>query len=125
MKKALLIVGHGSKSGDAVKVFEQIVDLVKSRSGFDAVAGAYMELSQPGISETVDYLAQEGAGIIIIAPYFLYEGMHIKRDIPDIIAGMLRKYPDIEFRLAKPIGFEPVLADIILNRAEEALAGKK
>ena len=120
MKKSLLIVGHGSKSADAVKAFDQIINVVREKSKFDHVAGAHMELSKPSIDEVVDNLAIEKSKQIIVAPYFLYEGMHIKKDIPEIIEKMSKKYPDIDFKMARPIGFEPVLADIILKRAEEA-----
>ena len=34
MKKALLIVGHGSKSRDAVDVFDKLVDLIKQKGKY-------------------------------------------------------------------------------------------
>ena len=37
MKKSLLIVGHGSKSADAVKAFDQIINVVREKSKFDHV----------------------------------------------------------------------------------------
>ena len=61
--------------------------------------------------------------MIIIAPYFLYEGMHIKHDIPEIIGALSEKYREIRFTIARPIGFEPVMAEIILKRADAALGG--
>jgi len=122
MTKGLLVVGHGSRSEDAVAVFRQIVDEVRGRGVFAYVEGAHMELAEPGIEEMVKLLAGKNVNEIIIAPYFLYEGMHLKKDIPDIIAQLVADYPDIEFRMAKPIGFEPVLADILLKRVSEIKA---
>lgn len=119
MERALLVVGHGSRSEDAVAVFRQIVDEIRSRGVFTHVEGAHMELAQPGIEETVKLLADKNIREIIIAPYFLYEGVHLKKDIPDIIAQLVADYPEIEFKMAKPIGFEPVLADILLKRVSE------
>jgi len=120
MKKAMLVVGHGSRSDEAGKVFDEIIRLVKEKSGYDLVAGAHMELSEPTIERAVEILATENPSVIIIAPYFLYEGMHIKKDIPDIISALSKKYEKITFRIAKPIGFEPVLADIMIRRADSA-----
>lgn len=120
MKTAMLIVGHGSKSRDAVNAFEKLVALIKEKNRYEIVAGAHMELAEPGIIETVDEIAKQDPEMIIIAPYFLYEGMHIKKDIPEMIEDMRKKYPRIKFKFAKPIGFEPMLADIILKRAAEA-----
>jgi sirohydrochlorin ferrochelatase len=122
MERGLLVVGHGSRSEDAVAVFRQIVDEVRSRGTFTHVEGAHMELAEPGIEEMVKLLADKNVNEIIIAPYFLYEGVHLKKDIPDIIAQLVSDFPDIEFRMAKPIGFEPVLADILLKRVSEIIA---
>ena len=120
MKKFLLIVGHGSRSEDAVKVFNQLVEEVRKKGIYDHVDGAHMEMTKPGIKEMAGELAEKKPDMIIIAPYFLYEGIHIKKDIPEIISELTLTYPEIEFKMARPIGFEPCLADIILNRAEEA-----
>ena len=121
MKRSLLIVGHGSKSEDAVDVFNRIIDLAREISDYDFVEGAHMELAEPDVERVVHELNQRNTTEIIIAPYFLYEGMHIKRDIPAIIETLSREYPHIDFKLSKPIGYEPVLADIILKRAQEAV----
>ncbi len=118
MKKALLIVGHGSKSGDAVAVFQQMVQAVRARGEFDCVEGAHMEMAKPSLDEAVHSFSLQDVDEIIVVPYFLYEGMHIKRDIPEMIDRLKREFPHIDFKIAKPIGFEPALVDIILKRAE-------
>jgi sirohydrochlorin cobaltochelatase len=121
MKDAILVVGHGSRSVDAVGVFRQIVDEVRKKSGFTFVEGAHMELAEPRIEDVVSDLASREINRIIITPYFLYEGIHLKKDIPGIISMLSEKYPAIEFRLARAIGFEPVMADILLSRAMEKI----
>jgi len=119
MQRGLLVVGHGSRSADAVDVFRRIVDEVRNKSSFNYVEGAHMELAEPGIEEMVKLLADKNVNEIVIAPYFLYEGMHLKKDIPEIISKLVSEYPEIEFRMARPIGFEPVMADILLKRVSE------
>jgi sirohydrochlorin ferrochelatase len=79
-----------------------------------------MELASPDIEETVKIIAEKNILQIIIVPYFLYEGNHIKFDIPEIIEKLKVKYPEIVFKFGKPIGFEPALADILIKRAQEA-----
>ncbi|MCP4131753.1 MAG: hypothetical protein GY754_12310 [bacterium] len=121
MKRSLLVVGHGSRSEDAVSVFNKIVALIKQKSDFDSVEGAHMELAKPGIHDVIEKLVGDEVGEVIIAPYFLYEGIHYKEDIPEIVEKLSQKYPEINFILAKPIGFEPLLADVILKRAADAV----
>ncbi len=119
MKKALLVVGHGSKSSDAVAVFDRMIGLIREKSEFQFVAGAHMELAEPGIDAAVAELAAMNVSSICIAPYFLYEGMHYKRDIPGIIEKLASRYSGITFKLAKPIGYEPLLADVVLSRVKD------
>jgi len=120
MKRSLVVLGHGSRSEEAVQVFKMIVAEIEKKSSFDIVKGAHMELAEPQLDDTVESLVENGMNMIIIAPYFLYEGMHIKKDIPEMIEHLSEKYPHVDIRLARPIGFEPVLADIVLKRADEA-----
>ena len=118
MKNALLIIGHGSRSISAQDTFNKMVGLVREKSdGYDIVEGAHMEICEPSIIDVVDKLVNEGINDIVMVPYFLYEGIHIKEDIPNIIDKLIKKYDDINIRLGKPIGVEPLLADVILKRA--------
>jgi sirohydrochlorin cobaltochelatase len=121
MKEILLIVGHGSRSKDAQETFNSVVDMVrvKSENEFFKVDGAHMELAHPSIEEKVKALAAQGVNRILMVPYFLYEGIHIKEDIPELIEKLNEEYPKIEFRLGRPIGKEPLLADLLINRGKE------
>ncbi|MDP4209848.1 MAG: CbiX/SirB N-terminal domain-containing protein [Bacteroidota bacterium] len=120
MKKvAVLIVGHGSKSAAAVKDFEGIVECVRAKGEYETVLGAHMELASPSIQESVDALYAEQYREIIVVPYFLYEGNHIRFDIPEILQEIQKKYPDLIFKFARHIGVEPSMADILIRRAKE------
>lgn len=120
MEKALLIVGHGSRAKEAKEIFNQVVQFVSSGVKDIMVEGAHMELCHPSIPEVVEKLVAKGATEITFVPYFLYKGIHLQEDIPGIIEEISEKYHSIQFKMAEPIGAEPVLAQILLNRAEEA-----
>lgn len=117
LSRALIIISHGSRSKDAAEAFDQIVDMVRKKDQFQHVAGASLEHSELNISQTIAQVAETRVTEIIFAPYFLYEGIHIKEDIPHLLKEISPNYPNITFKMAKPIGVEPVLADIILDRA--------
>ena len=119
MNSSLLVIGHGSRSQDAVTVFEKIVDLMRSKSDYSHVKGAHMELAEPGVAPVVEDLVALGVKDIVVVPYFLYEGMHYKNDIPEILEELSERFPAINFKLAKPIGYEPLLVDVLLQRAAE------
>ena len=119
-KKAALIVGHGSRSQEAVAQFNQVVDRVRLNAGFSVVMGAHMELAEPDIPTVIKELADAAITDIVVVPYFLFMGNHIKKDIPDILNEQRLLYPHITFKLGNPIGFEPLVADILIKRATEA-----
>ncbi|WP_425446726.1 sirohydrochlorin chelatase [Dethiothermospora halolimnae] len=117
MKEALLIVGHGSRSDKAQETFDKMVELVRDKSEYDIVEGAHMEICGPSIETVVGKLAGENVEKIVMVPYFLYEGIHIKRDIPNLIEKLKEKH-NIDIVFGKPIGVEPLLADILIDRAK-------
>jgi sirohydrochlorin cobaltochelatase len=82
-----------------------------------------MELCSPTLEETIEKIVKEDKDItkIGIVPFFLFEGIHIKEDIPEIIEKLSEEYKNIEFSFGKPLGADPILADILLKRAEEIL----
>ena len=121
LKNGLLVVGHGSRSADAVREFEEVVATVRNQSGFERVMAAHMELAEPNIPDTVKRMVDDGVSHIVVVPYFLFTGNHIKQDIPEIIAGLQSQYPHVSFVFAKPLGVEPCLAGIVLQRAKEAM----
>jgi len=118
MKKGLLIIGHGSRSNEAKKGFSDMIDIVKEKTDKYIIKGAYMEISKPFIPEVVEEMVNEDIKDITVVPYFLYEGIHIKEDIPHIIEELDNKYEGVNFKISKPLGVEPVLGDILLERAE-------
>jgi len=119
---AVIIVGHGSKSADAVNDFELIVKSLQEKKKDAKVRGAHMELAEPSIQEVVKNLHAEGVTQFTLVPYFLYNGLHIKEDIPEIIEELKQEYADTTFVFGKPIGFDPLMTDILLKRVEEAQA---
>lgn len=117
--KSLLIVGHGSKSPEAQEIFSNMTELVASKGEYKTVRGAHMELAKPSIEDVVAEMNADGITEVIVVPYFLYKGIHIKEDIPEILEKLSNEYTNMTFKMADPIGYEPLLADILLKRASE------
>lgn len=81
-----------------------------------------MELAEPTIEQAIETCIDNGAHRIVIAPYFLSRGRHIQEDIPSLVREAQEKYPDIVCIIAEPIGVDPLLAQLIENRVENAAA---
>lgn len=118
--KAILVIGHGSRSEQARAEFDVVVNMMARKTDMP-VTGAHMELHTPSIPEALEMMINERPDIkeIKAVPLFLFEGIHIREDIPEILDEMREKYPQVEFKFARPIGAEEMLADILLKRAGE------
>ena len=57
---------------------------------------------------------------MIIVPYFLHKGSHIKRDVMDDINSTLEGEEFKNIYIAEHFGADPKLVDLVLERAKEA-----
>ncbi len=115
-KQSIILLGHGSKSKDALEDFNFIVDAVKKQANDKNVFGAHMELASPSLEDVVSFLTEEERKDVVIVPYFLFNGNHIKKDIPEKIETLKKEYPGANIELATPIGKEPLMAEILLKK---------
>lgn len=119
-KQPVIVLSHGSKSEEAIDDFHYIVETMKEKSGNLEIYGAQMEMAEPSLEEVVSELAPQEPDKVIIVPYFLYNGNHIKKDIPAKIEKLKERYPGITFEFLSPIGKEPLMADIMLKKFNAA-----
>jgi len=54
-------------------------------------------------------------------PYFLSAGVHVRRDLTAFRQELGARFPDVDFRLAEPLGRHPLLLAVVTARAQEAL----
>lgn len=114
--KGIIVVGHGSRSKAAREVFHRIVEGFKESTGTET-EGCFMEISEPFIPETIDKMYAEGVREITVLPYFLFSGIHIQEDIPEILLSVRNKHTDLKISMAQPIGFHEAMVDILKERA--------
>jgi sirohydrochlorin ferrochelatase len=119
VSNALIILGHGSRNPAATAQFNELVEQVRVRRD-ELVLTAFMELAEPSLAVAVGEAVTAGADAIVVQPCFLFDGMHIRRDIPAMLAGFAVEHPDVAFSFGRPIGADTRIADILLERAGEA-----
>ncbi|MBE9531266.1 MAG: precorrin-8X methylmutase [Proteobacteria bacterium] len=119
-KTGVLLLGHGSRLQPANKPLKDVAKSIEQTGLYGSVEAAFLQLTKPDFQETVDLLASKGVDKIIVMPYFLYTGVHVRDDLPREIGEGHKKYPDIEFVLAPNLGFHPSLVDITMERLVEA-----
>ena len=121
--KVVMIVGHGSRSLKSQEDFKKVIDIIEKKLDHTKVYGTNMELSEPLMDDTIDKIVAENSELseIVVVPFFLFEGIHIKKDIPEKLEEFRQKYPNIKITFGKPLGVDPAIADVLLNRINEVL----
>lgn len=124
MSLGVIVFGHGSRASvaEANQVIFEVAEMVKKQLGGVPVETAILnkEAGRAGIGDAVDRLVKQGATKIIIAPLFLVNGVHIQTDIPQEIDLLKKQHPGIEIKMAGHIGADMRIADILVERIQEA-----
>lgn len=119
---AILMVGRGSSDPDANSDLAKLGRLFWEGRAFASLENAFCGVARPLVSEGLRRLARLRPKRIILMPYLLFAGVLEERLRADI-AEFRRTTPWIEALLARPIGVEPRLVDVVLARYREALGG--
>jgi len=120
MKRALIVVDHGSRVAAANELLERIAARLRERGDYDVVAAAHMEIAEPSISCAFADVVAAGASEVTIVPCFLASGSHVTEDIPRLTRGDAEPFPQLAWKLGAPIDFDERLIEIVLDRASEA-----
>ncbi len=118
---ALLLIAHGSKRPEANDDLLVLADRIRQRRQFAFVQTAYLELAEPTIAEGGRICVERGVQRVILLPYFLSPGIHARDDMIAARKDLAERFPNVEFLIAEPLGRHPLLIDIVLERAAEAL----
>lgn len=119
---ALLLIAHGSRNAEANADLLHLAGEMRRRGPFTVVEAAFLELAEPDIDAGGAQCVAAGAERVVLLPYFLSAGVHVRRDLNDARSRLAERFPKVRFALAEPLGRHPLLADVVADRAREALS---
>jgi sirohydrochlorin cobaltochelatase len=122
----LAVVGHGTKrNANSAKAIRYHADRIRERDRFSEVRALYMD-EEPEIDDVADHFDTED---VIIVPLFIADGYHTREDIPEDV-GLTGDYrtgwetpatvDGTRIWYAGAVGTEPLMADVVLERAADA-----
>jgi len=120
MKRAILLVDHGSRRAEANALLEEIAVQIRGRTAGSIVEVAHLEIAEPGIGEGIENCVKQGATRIIVHPFFLGPGRHTSEDIPAQVERAAQRHPNVQIRISEPLGNHAALIDVILDRVSDA-----
>lgn len=114
MKRALLIVDHGSRKPEAHVHLLWVAEQVRRRRPGLPVYVAHMELATPSIAQAIDSCAADGIDDLLVHPFFLVPGLHAADDVPRLVEAAALAHPRLRVRVTEPSGSVAGIADLIL-----------
>jgi sirohydrochlorin ferrochelatase len=121
VKTALLLIAHGSRQAEANGDLHALAGRLRSTGHYAVIEPAFLELAEPTIDDAGRRCVAQGAKRVIMLPYFLSAGVHVRRDLQAHRKKFAREFPEVAFALAEPLGPHPLLDEIAVQRAAEAI----
>lgn len=118
----VLVLGHGSRRPEANRVVASICASIAEQTGGRFITRpCFLQQAHPTIIEAAAELVEAGLKRIVVMPFFLFPGTHVREDIPQVMRQLREVHPDVEFFLAENLGADARLADLVLERVGAAL----
>jgi len=116
---ALLLMAHGSRRAEANQELVDLAERLLKLNEYSIIEPCYLELAEPDIVTSGSTCVSKGATRVLMVPYFLSAGVHIRRDLAEARDQLMEKHPEIEFRLGPPLGPHEFLDKLVQERVRE------
>ncbi|RCV51835.1 sirohydrochlorin chelatase [Marinitenerispora sediminis] len=117
----MLLVGHGTRDEKGVAGFTAFVDRLRGRLTDRDVAGGFIELSPPPLTESVGELYDRGHRHVVAVPMMLVAAGHAKGDIPGALAREKARRPGFDYTYGRPLGPHPAMLRLLAERLDGVL----
>lgn len=119
----VVIVSRGSSDPDANADLYKVGRLLADSRGLGLVEPAFVSLAPPDVPAALERCRRLGASSIAVVPYFLFTGVLVDR-IHDQAGAWAAAHPEVSVVVGPELGADPRIADLVLERYEEARRGE-
>jgi sirohydrochlorin ferrochelatase len=112
----VILAGAGSSHAPANAAVAAVAEEWARDNGWAGVVAAFASAARPDVRDAAEILRDCGARRLAVASWFLAPGR-----LPDRVAHLARK-ADPQVLLAEPLGPDPTLAGLVLDRYREVAA---
>ena len=116
---AILLFAHGSSVEEANQGVHDLAAKVEALGRYGYVRAAFLDVTRPTLADAVMEAVGVGMQRVIIIPFFLTLGIHLRRDLPNLVAPIQQAHPEVEIEVGQSLEGHPLMADLILSRIRE------
>ncbi len=122
-EKGIILLAHGSRLDEADAEVLRLAQLLaeKEASGFFCGV-AFLQGGRPNLDEAVKEAVAAGCTVVYVVPFFLTAGVHIKEDLPRMLAQAREAHPGLELVQCRHLGCDPHLASLLFARVTEKMS---
>ncbi|MDX9787517.1 MAG: precorrin-8X methylmutase [Desulfobacterales bacterium] len=118
---AVMLLGHGSRVPGADESMLRVADTLKKTGRYHQVETCNMSRLGPHFEEVFEKCVHHGARSVLLLPYFLNQGLHMKLDIPEKMQTAVQQYPHVKLVFGKNLGYDPLLVRLVEKRIAESV----
>ncbi|ULT59225.1 sirohydrochlorin chelatase [Neobacillus drentensis] len=119
--KAILYIGHGTRSKKGADEARAFIARVSERVDVTIQEISFLELTEPSIQEGFRRCVERGAAEVTVVPLFLLAAGHIKQDIPNVLEDLSVEYPNVLIDVKDPFGVQGKILDAVAELARETV----
>jgi sirohydrochlorin cobaltochelatase len=103
LRTSIILFAHGSRDPDWAAPFHAIRRKLEGAQPQLRVELAFLENMRPSLAEAASALAAASERVMI-APLFMSQGAHLKRDLAKLLGDVRAEYPTVRFELLPSVG---------------------
>jgi len=101
---------------------ERIAGRLRAVAGGRIVDLCRMAGRGTSFGEVFERCVRQGAKTVIVIPYFLHFGVHLRQDIPEMLREAVAKHPEVRLVLGRHLGYDDALTALVERRIAESEA---
>jgi len=117
----VILFAHGSPVPEANQGVAALARQVAEKLEAEFVTAAFLDSAPPDLGAALAEAARRGVSRVVVMPYFLTMGLHLRRDLPRLMAEQRARFPQLEIIVSESLEGYPGMVEAVLGRVREAL----
>jgi sirohydrochlorin ferrochelatase len=122
---AVILFAHGSAVEEANEGVRALARSIQEGGAYAYVRASFLGPGEPELGPALAEAAAAGFSRIVVIPYFLMLGTHLRRDLPRLVAAEKRKHPHLDIQVGRSLEDHPEMASLVLSRIREITEGAR
>jgi len=118
---AVVLFAHGSAVEEANQGVRDLAGRIQASGSYSCVQAAFLGPGRPDLGAAIAEAVKAGYRRIVVLPYFLTLGIHLRRDLPKLVAAERQKHPQVMIQVGRSLEDHPEMASLVLGRIQEVI----